>query len=482
MSERSIIVSVLLALMMIGVWRLSVITGAPTDTTPVALLDFDPAAVDRIELTSPLSSGTSGEPSVVIERKQVFGSSRWMVRWEADGVPVAWPADEGRVRAGLRVLLTSVIEPRSDHTALTGGLLTLTMADGTTQSIRFGNDPLAGRIEVETTSNSAKRGLTDASLYEAFIRTGLLAWRDGHALLAFGAGPGHFDLQSPSGTLVMIRRQGRWSMLEPLQSLVRPEAAKELAGHLAALPIEGFDRLQGGEDTQRGFAQPLATIVAETDFRLREGDATEPGLLRQTMVVGRPTDATGQQVFVRLEWLRLTASSPPETIAGPIIGRVATEVLNKLTTRPEPYIDPHTLATLPASVERITIRSGTKKSVLERDARNWRDANEPLLPDENELIDTVLFLLIEGEADAITVIDDNGLNADAAVSLEIVTSDGSRPQTIFIFASDESLLAVIGPIARKYPHSGPLVAALNALVTRTGVSQSDSTRTEQVNP
>ncbi len=481
MSERSVIVSVVLALVMVGVWRLSLINTRPTDTQPVALIDFDPAAVDRIEVSVTASADVSTESTIVIERAILFGSSRWMVRYEMNGETLSWPADEGRVRAGLRVLSTATMESRSNASDMTGGTLTLTMADTSTRVVSFGADPLAGRVEVAVNDGSERTGLTDAEIFEALIRTGLLAWRDPHALLTMNAGPSQIELESPSGTLSIVRRQGRWSMLEPIQSLVRTESARELAGHLAALSLDGFEPVSHHNEPvdalanlKYGFAQPLATIVTETDFRMRDGEAVQPGTLRQRMIVGSPTDATGQQVFVYLEWSRLTGDAPPETIAGPVVGRVATEVLNKLTTRPEPYIHPVILTSLPASIDRLTISDPRAALQIRRDGVPWRTDEQLLLPDETEFIQTLLKHLTESPADAITIVDADLIDRDAAIGLRVIANDGSTPVDLYLFQSNDNLLVAAGPIARQYPESGHLFAQLRALLDRASATTEQS--------
>lgn len=467
MSERSVIVSVLVALIMVGLWKVTSVMTARTDEGPAPLLDFDPASVDRIEVRR------GAEGPVVIERGEVLGSPRWMVRWARGEEPVSWPADEGAVRAGLRVLSTATIEERAHESPLDGGTLTLHLADGSTRTLRFGADPLAGRVEVEASTPSSRPslGLADAALFDAFVRTGLLAWRDGRALAPFSAGPARLELESPSGALALVRRQGRWQMLEPLVAAASPEAARELTNSLGSLTV---DRLEGGADPADpafGFAAPLATVTTETDYRVREGGEATGGTLRQRMLVGGPVDATGESVFVLLEWTRPNNDGPPSTVAGPVVGRVRTEGLNKLTTRPEPYIAPIAVTTLAASVEHLTLGGGARGVALSRIGSAWSTRDEALLPDETERIDALLTLLTEAESAAIRIVTPEDAASGGGITVRLAPGDGTPPIDVHIAREGERAVVVIGTIAREYPESGALAGALADLFDRIAPPQ-----------
>jgi uncharacterized protein DUF4340 len=463
MSERSVIAAVLVALAMVGLWQLTETLTARTTTEPSALLNFDPAAVDGIEVAA------TGRDPVIIERVDILGSARWMVRWNEGDDALIWPADEAAVRAALRVLSTATIDERKNIGPVNGGTVTLRLADGTTRTLTFAESTLAGRVEVVATSEGERKGLTDATLYDAFIKTDILAWRDRRPLPSLAAGPARVELISPSGTLTLIRRQGRWTMLKPADAPVNPETITELTRSLASLTVERF--MDSGADTSSdavtdrfGFDTPLATIITET--ALRTADNADAETIVQSMLVGKPTDATGETVFVRLEWTVITGDAPPITLAGPVAAAMSTQILNDLTTRPEPYIGLRSVASLPAAIEALTLTSKGRAVTITRNGPAWAAGRDTLLPDESTQIDELITLLADTDAAGASMVEPEAVPIDKALTIRLATSDGSPPLTLYAFAVDRDLLVFSGPLARQYPEGQPMAEALTDLINR----------------
>jgi hypothetical protein len=469
MSERSVIVAVVLALAMVGLWRLTETLTGKAAAEPAPLLDFDPAAVDGIEVAA------AGRDTVIIERVDILGSARWMVRWNEGDDTLTWPADEGAVRAALRVLSTATIDERKNIGPVTGGTLTLRLTDGTSRTLAFAESTLAGRVEVVAAGEGERQGLTDATLFDAFIKTGILAWRDRRPLPSLAAGPARLELVSPSGTLMLIRRQGRWAMLEPVIAPVNPETASELTRSLASMTVDRFMDSGAGTgagagsdaDADRfGFDTPLATIITES--ALRTADNADAETIVQSMIVGKPTDAAGTRVFVRLEW-SITATGPPatgQTLAGPIIAAISTQILNDLTTRPEPYIGLRSVASLHAAIESLTLTSKGRAITITRNGSAWAAGRDALLPDESTLIDELITLLAETDAAGASMVEPEAVPVDKALAIRLATSDGSPPLTLYAFAVDRDLLVFTGPLARQYPEGQPMAEALADLINR----------------
>ncbi len=477
MSERSVIAAVLLALVMVGLWQLTETLTATTAAEPAALLDFDPATVDGIEVAA------AGREPVSIERVDILGSSRWMVRWTEGDSTLTWPADESAVRAALRVLSTATIDERKNIGPVNGGTLTITLAGGTTRSLAFAESTLAGRVEVVASGTQERTGLTDATLFDAFIRTGILAWRDRRPLPSLAAGPARVELVSPSGSLMLIRRQGRWTMLEPVEAPVNPETASELARSLSSMTVERFVDAQAnanpGTNSDRfGFDTPLATIITETAVRLTTGETAKTRAVRQSMIVGKPTDAAGKEVFVRLEWVIINNDTPPgtpetpnQTLAGPVVAAMSTELLNNLTTRPEPYIGLRSLASLPAAIEALTLTSKGQTITITRNGPAWAAGRDALLPDESTRIDELITLLADTDAAGASMVEPEAVPVDKALTIRIATSDGSPPLTLHAFAVENDLLIFSGPLARQYPEKQPMAEALTNLIDRVTVAR-----------
>jgi hypothetical protein len=184
------------------------------------------------------------------------------------------------------------------------------------------------------------------------------------------------------------------------------------------------------------------------------------------MLVGAPVDAGGQTVFVRLEWTRPADGSPPETVAGPVVARVRTEVLNELTTRPDPYVAAVAVTSLGASIEHVTLASGEWRLALERAGAAWATPDEPLLPDESEAIDQLLELAGQAHADAVRVSPPEGRETPAGVVVRLAAGDGTPPTDLRLAADGEDAVVTIGPVTRHYTGRAALVASLEALLAR----------------
>lgn len=465
MSERSVIVAVLVALAMVGLWQLTQTLTDRAAAEPAALLDFDPATVDGIEVAA------AGRESVTIERVDILGTSRWMVRWNEGETALTWPADEGAVRAALRVLSTATIDERRNIGPVHGGTVTLTLADGTTRSLAFAESTLAGRVEVVASGTQERKGLTDAALFDAFIKTGILAWRDRRPLPGLAAGPAMLELTSPSGTLRLIRRQGRFTMLKPISAPVNAETATELSRSLASIAVERFIDTRAQADAEPdpdrfGWSAPLATIVTETAVRLSTGENASTKTVRQSMLVGKPTDAAGEEVFVRLEWTIIAGDAPPETLAGPVVAAMSTELLNNLTTRPEPYLGLRSVESLPAAVESLTLTSDARAVTITRNGSAWTAGRDALLPDESTQIDALIALLAETDAAGASIVKPEAVPVEKALTIRLAASDGSPPVDLYAFPVEHDLLIFKGPVARQYPDEQPLAKALTDLIDR----------------
>lgn len=459
MSERSVLIAVGFALVMLGLWvGIDLLSRAPA-AEPTPLLAFDPAQIERLEVES------DGRRAWV-EREAWFGAPIWVVRWAQGGPEQSWPADESRVRAALRVLATTTLE-RGDKVETPSATLTLRSGDGKVHMVRFSDRPIAGKIGVQVESGGRQlSGLTDAGLFDAFVRTGLTAWRDPHAMLTPGVGPSRVFISAGDGSLALARREGRWTLLEPLVAPAEPEPTSELIKNVSGLLAERFIDEMVMSDERVGFSRPLARVEAEHDLRIARDAGPESRLVRQVLTVGGATDLSGQSVYGLVEWTIKGADGATRALAGPAVVSVATESLNRLTTHPQPLISRTSTSALPGSFQQVELTLAGKRVRLERFGTGWAFRSESLLPGDSEAIESLCRLLAQRAADQVAL----GDGSEAETSVEARLTGGGSAVQVQLRASVQpaGLWVHDGQVGRFHAQQGVLAGQLGSIVERLG--------------
>ncbi|MBX3321828.1 MAG: DUF4340 domain-containing protein [Phycisphaeraceae bacterium] len=457
MSERSVIISVLIALLLLGAYLLVDHFRKPVAADPIALMTFDSAAVERIELVG----------STAIQREEVLGSPRWMVHWTTPaGDKATWPADESRVRAGLRVLISAPIVP-TDLPIQRSASLRIVLMDGSSELIHFDQQPMAGRIVIEKEPDEGRpvRGYVDAAIFSAFVETGLGAWRSPAALAPFATGPSLIELSSGTGSLTLTRRDARWALAEPINVPADADASRSLALTLAGVEVLAFRDDLTRADDRTGLDTPLATIITETEVRRGDGS-----LLRQSIVVGGATNLGGKSVFAELAWSLVEGNERARFLAGPVIAELATESLNALSTRVEPYVSRRGATFANNTVERIIIRQNTRSLALERSGLGWTTRQAALLPGDAAIVTTLLETLTVTTADQVRLT--SALATDSmTVSLHMGIGPAAATFSIVPLTDPPGILALDGRVARGYATDANFLSSLSDLLAREGQNE-----------
>ncbi len=450
------------ALVMLGLWvGIDLVSRTPA-REPEPLLAFDPAQVDRLEVED-------GGRRAWLERDTWFGAPMWVVRWGQGGAEHSWPADESRVRAALRVLATTTLEP-GENLDSPGATLTLRTGNGTMHVVRFSDRAIAGKIGVQVDSGGKQvSGLVDSALFDAFVRTGLSAWRDMHALLSPGVGPSRVLISAGDGALALARREGRWTLFEPLIVPAEPEPTGELVKNVSGLLVERFIDEMPMSDERAGFSQPLARVEAEHDLRIGREGGTESRLVRQVLTVGGPTDLSGQSVYGLVEWTVTGADGSTRALAGPMVVALPTESLNRLTTHPEPLIARTCTSASPGSFQQVELALGGKRLRLERFGSGWAVRSESALPDDAEALESLCRLVAQRPADKVTL----GEVPEGVAPLEIRLGGGGAAVQVQLFATSQppGLWVQEGPVQRFHSQQGGLAGRLSSIVERLGTGE-----------
>lgn len=447
------------ALVMLGLWvGIDLLSRAP-DAKSTPLLLFDPAQVDRLEVDA------DGRRAWV-ERDTWFGPPIWVVRWGQGGPEQSWPADESRVRAALRVLATTTLE-LGEKVEPSSATLTLRTIDGQSHTVRFSDRAIAGKIGVQVESGDRLlSGLTDAALFDAFVRTGLAAWRDEHAMLSPGVGPSRVFISAGDRSLALARREGRWTLLEPLVVLAEPERGSEFVKNVSGLLVSRFIDEMAISDERAGFSQPLARVEAEHDLRIGRDAGPESRLVRQVLTVGGPTDLSGQSVYGLVEWMVTAADGSTRALAGPVVVAMATESLNRLTTHPEPLIARTNTSALSGSFQQVDLGLSGKRVRVERFGAGWAFKSEALLPGDSAAIESLCRLLAQRPADEVALGD---TPADVApLDVRLMGGGTSLPVQLFATPQPAGLWVQDGQVQRFHARQGDLVVQLSSIVERLG--------------
>lgn len=467
MSERSVIVSVLLAVVLLGAWLLTTFRASPDAPTPAPLLPIDPALVQRIELHRPTG------PRVWIERSEHLGTARWFVHTLINDEPMVWPAEDARVRAGLRVLASSRIEPATPELS-SEARLTLTLVDGSTHSIEFDASPLAGRVLVRSVPDEGTpvQGFVEAALFDAFVQTSLTTWRDPRPFAVVGPGPARIELESAAGSLALARREARWTMLEPIQIAADNDAANELTSQLAGINAVTMHDTLTAADARTSLSQPLATLATETDLRLPDASGeTVAATIRQSVRVGGPADLTGTRVYAEVLWTVAMADARAETLAGPVVVELNTADLNTLNTRAETYFSRRATTFAANMIERITLTDRARTLSLERDGLSWISGNAALLPGDAEAINNLLGLLTTTQADDVRLAP-RELPPDQGTTIALHFGIGPPAAQFRLFPLVDigGIMAIDQTIIRGYAGNKPMLETVESLLERMGVS------------
>lgn len=236
-----------------------------------------------------VGSERAGGGVVVVQRVDEGWPTGWAVRTvDMGGEAAWWPADEQRVRAGLRLLTTAEL-PRREGGAIEGATraVSLGLGDRGTVDLTLGDRPLGGRIPTEFAGAGGREAVwMDSRLGEALRGEALLLWRDDRVLAVSGAATG-FSVRGGASGVELRREGGVWMIAgEPALPVDRQAVADTLAV-LTGLKASRVLDPDLALEAERGLDVEQAVLSVES-----------PGG-RRRLALGRAADAAGSEVFAR---------------------------------------------------------------------------------------------------------------------------------------------------------------------------------------
>ncbi|MEQ8317688.1 MAG: hypothetical protein RIE77_02650 [Phycisphaerales bacterium] len=379
MPTKPVILSLLVAIAIVvaSMWLLRPPSASAT-AEPQPVLDVDAASIVSFETRA------EGENARRIERSL----AGWQLI-DQDGPP--WAVQDGRARAAARILADLKGRPVGDEDLPpVASTLTITDARGRTMSLGLREPVVGGRRVVDRVDaeGGVQQFAIDEPLYEAFVLTGLAAWRDEGLLGALPGRPARLELARGDSRLELARVDGRWSLRAPVSSRASEQGVDALLQAIARLRVERFDE----PPPPAVQAATQVTITVEADRIEPMGDDSEPVRTteRLTLTLHGPADTGGRLTLVGVARERRYRSAGAATeFLGATFVAIDLEPLQQVTLEARGYV----AATAIEGDATLVTRLELNDRVYARTDGGWAEGDEVLPADRAAALDAFSTLL-----------------------------------------------------------------------------------------
>lgn len=434
MSRTAVIVAVLVMLILGGVAYFLTRPAPAAPTGP--LFTFDPAAAS--ELRVEFQNGQ-------VQSVKRLASGEWQVTIAKSGQPArSWPASTTQVHSALR-LLSSITTDRPAEGDFKDPEATLKVVAGSTPSLTFSKQRLAGRVLVQ---GADKRiGWVDAQLADMLVTTGPQAWRNAAALPGVGTDASRISLEAHNGAkLKLARTQGKWGLREPFAEPVNSDQVAKLLQVLNSVRITDF--CDSGPPPASGLDKPMASLAVELDSRDAAGVSTTT---RYALIVGQAADIAGKTVVARLE----KAVGKDQVYSEVMI--VSGDELAAINSDPISYLNRQAVDTPASDLGQLTVTRfpGTADATVTKYVRSpngWdeeRPTGKVTVPlAETKAIAAMLELLSTTAAESLSLSKESPDKPAAAI--ELASAGGTPIGSVSITIQGTKLIVTGTRIQRDY--------------------------------
>ncbi len=322
---------------------------APKAPEPVAWL----ASLDDGRVPS-LKVAWEGGGEAHVTRDAWTGA--WLLRVDSGS---AWPIPSQRVRPLLRLLAeVGRATPGPGREPASSTRLEVSLADGTSRTIRFSDSPLGGRTlaEIMVEPGKVRYAEVDDGLRKALARDSLLGWREACVLPREGADPSRIRVENARGRLALSRVQNRWSLTMPFATPASSEGVVKLVRQIAGLASDRFLVATAPDDEALGANNPGTFVRLETDCRLDHGDQVDRRTLVEEIRVGRSADMAGAAMHAVVRAILVDpATNQERALWGPVDLVLPKEKVDALVTDGAQYVSPRSSQSAAADVVGLTI-------------------------------------------------------------------------------------------------------------------------------
>lgn len=416
--------------------------GASGPAVGSLVLNLSPSAVRSIAI-NPLN-----ERADTLTRAD-NAAGDWLLRLGDASRPTDWPVP-GRTVDGLLLALSEArsvaAAPKAPDLGEKPTIAALTLADGTTLTLRFAQRSLGGTGPVQIESGAGTSfAIVDDRLHQMVRDRNIRQWRDRTAMPWARADASRIRLENKDRAIAFGRIGNRWSLREPVQAPADGPAVQRLLGTLAEAQIVEFVDETPGPGVNTGLDAPNARVLVEID-------RPEGAPIRHTLDIGAAADARGERMFALIDGQRTVKIDArnlgqtmdaaaylwphPTAVAQPDVGMIVIERLDASRV-------PEDGRVFKRSLDRwIEIREGSEEPVVEQELRE---------------VDEALAFLTGAGAPAgaprpqARLTEPEAYRPGARVSLRDI---GGQPlESVEVGVSGVSALAVVrtGPVYREYP-------------------------------
>ncbi len=432
MSLRTVLISIIvagaLAALVLIDSSLSSQHAETEQTTTTRTLGVDPATITRISI----ESGPLGTHSA---RRDPHQPDTWVV--ELDHAQTS--ADPARVRAALRAIASTTIEPTDDETPITpGATLEIGSRDRSTTELRFDTAQVGGRVRVSVTQRDESDivtsrwfGSVETGVRDSLAREGFRPWRSADLFPISLARVDRATISTRSGSVTMARTPLGWILTAPHRAPASRAKVESMLGVLLAIDAQSFLDDERITDDLTGLDDPRARLSVRDSAT---GD-------EYTLAIGAPVDESAQRVYARAA----RSGSPGARVL------VETKGIATITPAPLAYVHASPVTLGSSLVRSITLASADDEPVwsASRSIDTWNIGSIPASPDQHDAIDRLLHVLCEQESSSViehpadTPVD----GANSIGYVELRTSDDAPPTRVRVLvqSTDQGIRLLMRP-------------------------------------
>lgn len=461
MPRKPVIIALLVAIAIVlaSIWLLRPPSASPSEgQQPV--LDVDAASIVSMELI-----GGQGDRGRV---------ERTPIGWQhvgQGGMP--WAVSDGRARAAARVLADLQGRPVENAQDLPPVAATLSIRDARGRTLALGlREPLLGGrrvVDRVAADASVQRFAVDEPLYEAFIETGMAAWRDPGLLGALPGRAARLELSRGTSRLELARVDGRWSLRSPLATRASEPAVDALITALARLRVERFDQpappLVGADDP--------VTITLEADTVVPSQDRQQPDRVieRLVLTLHGAADTGGRLTLVGVSRQRepRAAGAQPQELGSTYVA-LDLEPLERVALEPRGYVARTALDGDASLIAGFTLNG----RAYERTADGWAENGVELAADRAAALDALATVLTQSPMTGVELTDQpqplGRSSAPVSIEARTITGDVIGPAeglALLVIETPQGasgVLIVGDGVTREYTDEQTLAVARAALV------------------
>ena len=241
--------------------------------------------------------------------------------------------------------------------------------------VHLGRKTLGGRAYAQLDESTPV--VVDQSMHRLAIDADDTRWRDIRLFPDFAIDGVSIERDISGDRLLLERKNGMWTMREPVSTRVDQAMLLEWIGRLAAARIRTFVLDNPKDLAMFGLHAPVATFIVAD----RNGTT-------HNMIVGGRVSAGSQNRYVMFE-------------DRPVVCTVSWDTLSPLFPSAEIFVDATGSAVSRFDIKQLTIRIGDSEFVVQRELQRWVDLQG--VQADNEAIEALLTWILDTKPPRVSI-------------------------------------------------------------------------------